>query len=87
MIFTAKLKYWDNLAKARSPTKILAEKSVYSPWLIYKFIIHEISMVFPCVGSPLSIVQKRLRYHFETLILTKQNFSQSSAKKLYPFLS
>jgi hypothetical protein len=25
--------------QARSPTKILAEKSVYMPWLIYKHII------------------------------------------------
>ena len=46
--------------KARSPTKKLAKKSVYMPWLICKLITTIEAWFFHCIGPYLSIVQNRL---------------------------
>ena len=46
--------------------KMKAQKSVYLPWIICNLISRIDAWFFPYIGPRLSIVQKRLRYHFET---------------------
>ncbi len=64
--------------EARSPKQIKAQKSVYLPWLICKLISTIEAWFFHCIGPYFSIVQKRLRYHFETCTFVQFEFMAKS---------
>ena len=70
--------------QARNPTKKLAEKSVYLPWLICKLITTIEAWFFHCIGPYLSIVQNRLWYPFETCIFNRVWFVTESGTQIAP---
>jgi hypothetical protein len=70
------------LMKARSLKKILAEKSVYSSWLICKFFRRDrTSVIFRASGYNLALSRSTCDITLKYVLLSKLNLWQNLALK------